>query len=112
MSALAGVRVVDFSKFLPGPYCTWMLGDLGADIVRIEHPRELAKQAQVFGWDKLDDEARARMRAGDIFARNKRSLMLDPGADESRAVIEALIARADVLVEDYRPGVLDAMGYG
>ncbi|MES2044462.1 MAG: CaiB/BaiF CoA-transferase family protein [Pseudomonadota bacterium] len=112
MSALAGIRVVDFSKFLPGPYCTWMLGDLGADIVRIEHPRELAKQAQVFGWDKLDDEARARIRAGDIFARNKRSLMLDPGADDSRPVIEALIARADILVEDYRPGVLEAMGYG
>ncbi len=112
MSALAGIRVVDFSKFLPGPYCTWMLGDLGADIVRIEHPRELAKQAAVFGWDKLSEEERARIRAGDIFARNKRSLMLDPGADESRAAIEALIAVADVLVEDYRPGVLEAMGYG
>lgn len=112
MSALAGIRVVDFSKFLPGPYCTWMLGDLGADIVRIEHPRELAKQAQVFGWDKLGDEARARIRAGDIFARNKRSLMLDPGADESRAIIDRLIERADILVEDYRPGVLEAMGYG
>ena len=111
-SALDGIRVVDFSKFLPGPYCTWMLADLGADVIRIEHPRELAKQAQVFGWDRLTDAERARIRAGDIFARGKRSLLLDPGAEESRAIIEALIRAADVLVEDYRPGVMDKMGWG
>lgn len=110
-AALAGIRVVDFTKFLPGPYCTWMLGDMGADVIRIEHPRELAKQASVFGWDKLPDADRARIRAGDIFARNKRSLLLDPGAAESRPIIEKLIERADILVEDYRPGVLDSMGY-
>lgn len=109
---LEGIRVVDFSKFLPGPYCTWMLADLGAEVIRIEHPRELAKQAQVFGWDQLDDTARARIRASDIFARNKRSLLIDPGADASRPVLEELVRRADVLVEDYRPGVLASMGYG
>ena len=109
---LQGIRVIDFSKFLPGPYCTWMLADLGAEVIRIEHPRELAKQAQVFGWDKLDDAARARIRAADIFARGKRSLLIDPGADASRPVIEELVRRADVLVEDYRPGVLASMGYG
>lgn len=108
---LQGIRVVDFSKFLPGPYCTWMLADLGADVVRIEHPRELAKQAKVFGWDKLPEAERARIRGQDIFARNKRSLLIDPGAAESRAPIEALLRSADVLVEDYRPGVLDSMGF-
>jgi len=112
MSALAGIRVVDFSKFLPGPYCTWLLADLGADVVRVEHPRELAKQAQVFGWDRLPEAERARIRAGDIFARGKRSLLLDPGAEENKAVLEALIRSADVLVEDYRPGVMDKMGWG
>lgn len=110
--ALDGVRVLDFSKFLPGPYCTWLLGDLGADIIRIEHPREIAKQAQVFGWDKLPEAERARIRAHDIFARNKRSMLIDPGADASRPVIEELVRRADILVEDYRPGVLASMGYG
>lgn len=109
---LAGIRVVDFSKFLPGPYCTWLLADLGAEVIRIEHPREIAKQAQVFGWDKLPDAERERIRAHDIFARNKRSLLIDPGTDSSRPVIEALVRRADVLVEDYRPGVLASMGYG
>jgi crotonobetainyl-CoA:carnitine CoA-transferase CaiB-like acyl-CoA transferase len=111
-AALNGIRVLDFSKFLPGPYCTWLLGDLGADIIRIEHPREIAKQAQVFGWDKLSDAERARIRAHDIFARNKRSMLLDPGAHASRPIIEELVRRADILVEDYRPGVLAGMGYG
>ncbi|MDF7776357.1 CaiB/BaiF CoA-transferase family protein [Sphingomonas sp. AOB5] len=109
---LEGIRVVDFSKFLPGPYCTWLLADLGAEVIRIEHPRELAKQAQVFGWDKLPEAERARIRAQDVFARGKRSLLIDPGADASRPVLEELVRRADVLVEDYRPGVLASMGYG
>ena len=110
--ALADVFVLDFSKFLPGPYCTWLLADLGAEVVRVEHPRELAKQAQVFGLDKLsEDELRLR-RARDIFARNKKSILLDPGDAASRPLLEALVRRADVLVEDYRPGVMDRMGLG
>jgi crotonobetainyl-CoA:carnitine CoA-transferase CaiB-like acyl-CoA transferase len=109
---LADLVVADFSKFLPGPYCTWMLGDLGAEIVRLENPRELRKQAAVFGWDRLTEEARARMRAQDMFARNKKSLVVDPGHAAARPVIEALVRRADILVEDYRPGVMEAMGLG
>lgn len=112
MSALAGLKVVDFSKFLPGPYCTWMLADLGAEVIRIENPRELAKQRKVFGWDKLSDEQNARLRAHDIFARGKKSVLIDPGSDEGRAAIHRLIESADILVEDYRPGVMAGMGYG
>ncbi len=112
MSALADIRVLDFSKFLPGPYCSWMLGDLGATVVRIENPREAAKQAKVFGWDRLSLEQRARLRANDVFARNKHSLLLDPGAAESREIILEFVRRADVLLEDYRPGVLAGMGFG
>ncbi len=112
MSALSDIRVLDFSKFLPGPYCSWMLADLGATVVRIENPREAAKQAKVFGWDKLRIEQRARLRANDVFARNKHSLLLDPGAAESREVILEFVRRADVLLEDYRPGVLASMGFG
>lgn len=108
---LHDLTVIDFSKFLPGPYCTWMLGDLGADVIRIENPRELAKQRKVFGWDKLSDEDNAVLRAHDIFARNKRSILLDPGHETAREAIIELIRRADILVEDYRPGVMAAMGY-
>jgi crotonobetainyl-CoA:carnitine CoA-transferase CaiB-like acyl-CoA transferase len=112
MSALSDIRVLDFSKFLPGPYCSWMLADLGATVVRIENPREAAKQAKVFGWDRLSLEQRAKLRANDVFARNKHSLLLDPGAGESREIVLELVRRADVLLEDYRPGVLASMGFG
>lgn len=111
MTALAGIRIVDFSKFLPGPYCTWLLAEMGADVIRIENPRELAKQRKVFGWDKLSDDENARLRAQDIFARGKKSVLIDPGSDEGRAAVHRLIESADVLVEDYRPGVMAAMGY-
>ena len=112
MTALNGLKVVDFSKFLPGPYCTWMLADLGAEVIRIENPRELAKQRKVFGWDKLSDEENARLRAHDILARGKKSVLIDPGSEEGRTAIHKLIADADILVEDYRPGVMASMGYG
>jgi crotonobetainyl-CoA:carnitine CoA-transferase CaiB-like acyl-CoA transferase len=111
-SALEDLFVLDFSKFLPGPYCTWMLAELGAEVVRVEHPRELAKQAQVFATQNLTPEEQKARRARDVFARNKKSVLLDPGEPGSRPLIEALVRRADVLVEDYRPGVMEKMGLG
>ena len=111
-SPLAGVRVLDFTRFLPGPYCTWLLAELGAEVIRIENPRELAKQAKVFGWDRLPAEKRAQIRARDSFARGKRSLVLDPSAPGAPDAIHALALRSDVLVEDYRPGVMAGMGLG
>jgi crotonobetainyl-CoA:carnitine CoA-transferase CaiB-like acyl-CoA transferase len=112
MSALEGIRIVDFSKFLPGPYCTWLLADMGAEVIRIENPREIAKQAKVFGWDKLSDDDRKALRETDILARNKRSVMLDIGDETAQSAIKALVATADIVVEDYRPGVLEKVGLG
>lgn len=112
MSALEGIRVVDFSKFLPGPYCTWLLADMGADVIRVENPREIAKQAKVFGWDMLSEAERAGIREGDILARNKRSTMLDMGDPDALEAIKQLVATADVVVEDYRPGVMGKIGLG
>lgn len=109
---LQGLRVIDFSKFLPGPYCTWMLADLGAEVIRIENPRELAKQRKVFGWDKLSEAENTLLRAHDIFARSKKTVLLDPGDEQARQAIHDLIRSADILVEDYRPEVMDSMGYG
>lgn len=111
-TALGDLFVLDFSKFLPGPYCTWLLADLGAEVVRVEHPRELAKQAQVFGVQGLTQEQQDLRRARDVFARNKKSILLDPGDPASRPLLEALVRRADILVEDYRPGVMEKMGLG
>lgn len=109
--ALSGLKIVDFSRYLPGAYVSWIAGDLGADIVRIDHPREMAKQAAMFGGDS-DADAALRRRARPTYSRNKRSLMIDPGHPAAQAVLHRLIAQADILIEDYRPGVLASMGYG
>ncbi len=109
---LDGLKVLDFSRLLPGPYCTWLLADMGAEIIRVENPREIEKQAKVFGWDKLEPEARARLRETDILARNKRSVMIDIGHEHARPVLHELARSADIVVEDYRPGVLAGLGLG
>lgn len=111
-ASLAGLRVLDFSRLLPGPYCTWLLADQGAEVIRVENPRELAKQAKVFGWDKMDAEGQARQRGRDMLARGKKSLRLDIGDSDAQAVLRRLVAQVDVLVEDYRPGVLAGLGLG
>lgn len=110
--ALSGLRVLDFSRLLPGPYCTWLLADQGAEVIRVENPRELAKQAKVFGWDRLDEGGRRRQRAQDILARNKRSVMLDIGDTGAQDTLRRLATTVDVVVEDYRPGVLAGLGLG
>ena len=112
MTALAGLRVLDFSRLLPGPYATWLLADQGAEVIRVEHPRELAKQAKVFGWDRMDDAGRARERARDMLARGKKSISLDIGDPGARDALRRLAATVDVVVEDYRPGVLAGLGLG
>jgi crotonobetainyl-CoA:carnitine CoA-transferase CaiB-like acyl-CoA transferase len=111
MSALAGLTVLDFSRFLPGAYFGWIAGDMGADVIRVEHPRELAKAATMFG-SSSDEEAERLRRARPTYTRNKRSLLLNPGHPDSAPVLRALVERADVLIEDYRPGVMAAMGLG
>ena len=109
--ALAGLKIVDFSRFLPGAYASWIAADMGAEVIRIEHPRELAKAEAMFGKD-ADPAAAARRRARPSYSRNKRSLKINPGTKAALTVLERLIAGADVLIEDYRPGVMAAMGLG
>ena len=95
---LAGVRIVDLSELLPGPYATQLLVDLGAEVIKIERPG-------------VGDNVRA-LSPG-VFAsvnRGKRSLCLDLKHDEGRAVLRRLATRADVLVEGYRPGVVKRLG--
>ncbi|MBS8225429.1 CaiB/BaiF CoA transferase family protein [Vannielia litorea] len=111
-SALDGLRVLDFSRLLPGPYCTWLMADQGAEVIRVENPRELAKQAKVFGWEKLGPEEMARQRGRDMLARGKKSIMLDIGDETAQGVLRQLAATCDIIVEDYRPGVLAGLGLG
>ncbi|MBC2661512.1 CoA transferase [Novosphingobium flavum] len=110
-SALAGLRVIDFSRFLPAAYAGWVAAEMGAEVIRVEHPRELAKAEAMFGRD-ADPQAAARRRARPTYHRGKRSLRINPGSAAGREVLHRLIASADVVIEDYRPGVMAAMGYG
>lgn len=103
MGPLDGIRVVDLSTHLSGPYCTMHLADLGADVVKVERPGgEVVRLAPPV----LD----GRSAAFDLWNRNKRGIVLDAHDPADRAVLQALIARADVLVENFRPGTLARIG--
>ena len=102
--ALSGVRVVDLTRVLAGPYCTMLLADMGADVIKIETPGK---------GDPVRAQGTIRNGLSWYFAafnRNKRSVALDLRSDEGRALLDELIRGADVLVENFRPGVLDVMG--
>lgn len=107
MSApLAGVRILDLSRLLPGPFLTQLLADLGADVVKVEEPGT----GDYARWIGPDVDG-----AGYAFSavnRGKRSIALDLKADGAADVVLRLAARSDVLVESFRPGVLDRLGLG
>ena len=103
--ALDGVRVLDLSRFIAGPICAQILGDMGADVVKVERP---GGEDARFQGPFLDGESLYPM----AYNRNKASITLDTRHPDARPVLEALVAWADVLVENYRPGTLDAMGFG
>jgi crotonobetainyl-CoA:carnitine CoA-transferase CaiB-like acyl-CoA transferase len=110
-SALEGVKVLDLSRVLAGPYAAQMLGDLGADVIKVERPGK-GDDTRSWGppWSVNGDGSRGN--ASYFFAcnRNKRSLALDFHKAEGRAVLERLFAWADVVVENYKPGDLDRFG--
>ncbi|TDN68780.1 CoA transferase family III [Paraburkholderia sp. BL10I2N1] len=100
---LAGVRVVDFSRVLAGPFCTALLSDLGAEVIKIEPPT---------GDDYRLVGPFADGESG-LFAamnRNKQSIVIDLKTDAGRDLAQALSASADVVVENFRPGVADKLG--
>ena len=108
--ALTGIRVVDCSTVLAGPYATMLLGDFGADVIKVEPPDGDATRGWGPPW--VGDAADGSRTAAYYLAvnRNKRSIRLDLRQDAGRSVLRRLIARADVLVENFRAGALDAMG--
>lgn len=104
--ALAGIRVLDLTRLLPGPYLTMVLADMGADVVKVEDPR-------VGDYLRAFPPAKGGM-SGRYLAvnRGKRSLALDLKAPAGRDALLAMAARADVVVESFRPGVMDKLGLG
>jgi len=107
---LASLRVVDCSTVLAGPFCTMLLGDLGADVVKVEPPDGDATR----GWGPPWVGAGETRTAAYYLAvnRNKRSLRLDLRSPDGAGVLRRLIERGDVLVENFRPGGLDRLGFG
>ncbi|MEU9591011.1 CoA transferase [Streptomyces sp. NPDC048193] len=106
--ALRGVRIADFSRVLAGPYATMLLADLGAEVVKVERPG-------------TGDDTRAWRPPADATGtstyflsvnRNKRSVALDLTTDEGRERARTLIARSDVVVENFRPGTMEKLGLG
>ncbi|HVC55492.1 MAG TPA: CoA transferase [Stellaceae bacterium] len=102
---LSGIRVVDLTRILAGPFCTMMLADMGAEVIKVETP---GVGDPLRGQGVIKDGLSWYFAA---FNRNKRSLSLNLRTDEGKAVLARLIAASDVLVENFRPGVLDAMGF-
>lgn len=103
---LSGVTVVDMTRVLAGPYCTMLMLDLGARVIKVEPPGT-GDDARGFG--PFIDGASAYFLS---LNRGKESIALDLKSDADRAIFEALIAKADVLVENYRGGTMDKLGYG
>jgi len=108
---LAGIRVVDLSTVLAGPYCTMLLADLGADVVKVEPPEGDATRGWGPPW--VGDPAAGTRTAAYFLSvnRNKRSLGLDLRTDAGREVLSRLIARDDVLVENFRVGAFARLGF-
>lgn len=104
MQALTGIRVLDMSRLLPGPYCTMLLADFGAEVIKIEEPgkgdysRSFPPFLKDFGYWHLQ------------LNRNKQSVVLDLKSEEGKNIFLELVKTADVVVESYRPGVLKKLG--
>jgi crotonobetainyl-CoA:carnitine CoA-transferase CaiB-like acyl-CoA transferase len=103
---LEGLRVLDFTRLFAGPLCTMMLADLGADVIKVESPG--GDDARYFGPPFLGGEGMNFMALN----RGKRSVVLDMKSEAGARAAQALVATADVLVENFRPGVAERLGIG
>ena len=103
---LRGLKVIDFTRVLAGPLCTMLLGDMGAEVIKIEDPRHgddtRAWAPFVGGWSTYFLSVN----------RNKKSVAIDLKSPEGRTLLEDLLREADVVVENFRPGTLERLGFG
>ena len=103
---LHGIRVIDLTRVLAGPFCAMSLGDMGAEVIKIEEP---GKGDDTRGWPPfMGGEATYFLSVN----RNKKSLTLNMKAPEGQAILRKLVAKADVVIENFRPGTMERLGFG
>ncbi len=105
MGPLSGITILDFTRVLSGPYCTMALADLGARVIKLEHPGR-GDDTRRWGPPFVGEESAYFLSVN----RNKESIAIDFKTPGGREVVERLLAMADVIVENFRPGTLDALG--
>ena len=103
---LAGITVVDLTRVLSGPYCTMQLADMGARVIKVERPGR-GDDTRAWGPPFVEGESAYFMSIN----RNKESVTLDFKHPEGRRLLDALVGRADIVVENFRPGTLDEVGF-
>jgi CoA:oxalate CoA-transferase len=108
---LKGLTVIDLSRVLAGPYATMLLSDLGARVIKVERPG-IGDDSRAIGPFRTSADGRDMSAYFTAINRAKQSIALDLKHPDDRIVFEALLAEADVLVENYRPGVMEKLGYG
>jgi CoA:oxalate CoA-transferase len=102
---MKGIRVIDMTSVLSGPFCTWLLSTMGADVIKVENPAgDMARTSPPF-----EDDISLYFAS---LNRNKRSIVLDLKSDEGKFALHKLIKTADVFIENMRPGVRDRLGCG
>ncbi|WP_219414652.1 enoyl-CoA hydratase [Pseudonocardia nigra] len=106
MTALAGMTVLDLTQVMAGPYCTMILADLGADVIKVENPETGDQTRRSWGYSGAGDDSRAFLALN----RNKRSITLDLKSAEGLAAFHDLVRTTDVVVENWRPGVAARLG--
>jgi len=102
--ALAGIRVIEFANYVSGPYAGMMLGDMGADVIKVEEP---TKGDPFRGWGRVEYSP----TFGSV-NRNKKSVTLDLKSEQGKADARALILSADVVIENFRVGTMERLGLG
>src|SRR6476469_1489643 len=105
---LQGVRVLDISQVMAGPYACMLLGDLGADVIKIEPPGTGDQTRGSMGFKMKGPDSLGFLNMN----RNKRSVVLDLKSAAGRSVLLRLVKEADILIENYRPGAMKKLGLG
>ena len=106
-SALQGVKIIDLTQHLAGPFCTMLLADMGAEVIKVEPPWGDASRTSP-QYPSIDGQNAYFM----FVNRNKRSVVLDLKSQEGVGVLMKLVQGSDVVIENFRPGVMDRLGIG